>query len=101
MNRKEAKRISENAKPEEIREMFLNAQFCITDWKQQSIINKGFTKGLVFNILTAGDLSKQMHVMVRINSIMEFGEFFPGYENPMEKLNAVQELSHQEPLFIK
>lgn len=34
MNRSEAKSLAETATPEQIKQMFLNAQSNITDWKQ-------------------------------------------------------------------
>ena|ERR1035437_8981996 len=100
MNRTEAKKIAETITMEQIREMFMKAQELIKDWTVPSNVNLGLSKGVAFNILSAGDLTKKMHHMAKINAIREFGEYLPGYKKPVKvKTNDIN-VAHQEPKFI-
>src|ERR1035437_4143860 len=110
MNRTEAKKIAETITMEQIREMFMKAQELIKDWTVPSNVNLGLSKGVAFNILSAGELkkkkehmaktTKKMHHMAKINAIREFGEYLPGYKKPVKvKTNDIN-VAHQEPKFI-
>ncbi len=98
MNKIQAKSIAETVTNEQLREMLLNAQSEIIDWKQASTVNIGMSKGIAFNVFTAGfDVNKPIHIMAKVNMIREFGEFLPGYEKPKKNSKAAVMVSHQEP----
>lgn len=100
MNKIEARKLAETATMEQIRQMLKTAQETIKDWTQVSSVNIGLTKGVSFNIFSAGDLNKEMHIMGKTNAIREFGEFFPGYQKIAKTKKDYPKPSHQEPKFI-
>lgn len=99
MNRNEAKKLAETVTSEQLKQMFLNAQERITDWRQVSRVNKGMSKGTAFNILSAGTIDIRQKLAVT-NMIWEFGEYLPGYTKPIAKERPEIAVHHQEPKFI-
>jgi hypothetical protein len=97
MNYVEAKRLAEAATNEQLRETLANAKTAIKDWNVRSTVNKGLSKGAVFNVLSHGDLfrGKRMHILAATNILREFGEFFPGYKKPGKK--EYGPFHHEEP----
>ena len=51
MNRPDAKKIAQYITNEQLQKMFDNAKVGIKDWTKVSIVNKGLTKGVAWNIL--------------------------------------------------
>lgn len=102
MNRNEAKQLADTATPEQLRQMFLNAQERITDWRQVSRVNKSMSKGTAFNILSAGSLDVKTFAskIAVTNMIWEFGEYLPGYTKPLAKERTEISVHHQEPKFL-
>lgn len=101
MNRNEAKEIAETVSLEDLKKMFLTAQSSIKDWTQPSIVNKGLSKGVAFNILSAGIGAKssasEIHIMAKKNMVREFGEYLPGYQCKQKVQKTAIPPSHQEP----
>ncbi len=102
MNRNDARKIAETITNEQLQQMFDTAKAKITDWTQVSNVNKGLTKGVSWNILTAGfDVNKEIHILAKTNMVREFGEFLP---NQLKPRKANRQFSnkppvHQEPKF--
>lgn len=100
MNRNEAKKIAETVSSEDLKKMFLNAQSSIKDWKQPSI-NKGLSKGVVFNIFTKnGLITSDSHILAKTNAIREFGEFLPDYKKLVKEKKGNVKCAHENPIFI-
>lgn len=102
MNRTEAKKIALTITPDDMREMFLNAQIRIDDWTQAAIVNKGLSKGTVFNIFTRDiDNCAKWIYIAKCNAIREFGQYIPGYEKPIKEKKKLHVPAHQDPVFLK
>lgn len=101
MNRQEAKEIAEKVSLEDLKQMFLNAQKSIKDWSQPSIVNIGLSKGIGFNILSAGiekhKSADDIHILAKTNMVREFGEYLPNYERKQKPVKSHITPSHQEP----
>jgi len=76
MNRNDAHKIAQMITNEQLQQMFDNAQKGIKDWTKVSNVNKGFTKGVAWNILAKDfDIKHNYHILSKTNMIREFGEF--------------------------
>lgn len=70
MNRYQARQIAENISNEDLLTMFKNAKENITDWKQVSVVNKGLSKGIAWNILAKNfDINHDYHILAKVNMI--------------------------------
>ena len=101
MNKKYARELAETITNAEIADMFDNAKKSITDWEQTAIVNKGITKGTVWNILTRGfNRVGDNHVLVKTNIVREFGDYLPEHlkQKPKQKVAGIKPV-HQEPVF--
>lgn len=95
----EAKELVKIATDEQLRQMLFKAQVSVTDWTVASRINPSISKGGAFNILKAAIGSKSE--LARRNLLVEFGEFFPGYEKTVRSKRQIVPMSmHQEPEFL-
>jgi hypothetical protein len=97
MNRSEAKKLAETAKPEEIVEMLTEARKQIKNWKAPAHINPALSRGAIFNILSACDPAT-MHHYAKINAIAEFGEFLPNFTRKNKRIFDKPIPSHQDPV---
>ena len=94
MNRTDARRIAETITNQQLKEMFDSAKENIKDWTTTSSVNKGFTKGLAWNILTAAfDVNEEQHILSKTNMIREFGEFLPNSLKVKEKTKEISPMS--------
>lgn len=104
MNRTEAKKLAEKTTYADLRQMFINAQNSITDWTPPSRVNKGMSLGAAFNILTAGfdnhSSAYEFPIHSRVNMILVFGEYLPGYKKSSKKTRPKIYVHHQEPVFL-
>jgi len=101
MNRRQSREIAENITNEQIKQMFNNAKAKITDWTKVSLVNKGMTKGVAWNILAKDfDLETKHHIVAKTNMVREFGEFLPNELKPKKKEKRLfTEPTHQDPIF--
>lgn len=100
MNRSDARKIAETITNEQLMEMFETAKSKITDWTKVSVVNKGITKGVAWNILAQKfDMSHNYHVLAKKNMIREFGEFLPAELKPKKNSKIIMTPIHQEPKF--
>ena len=101
MNRIKAREIAETITNEQIQQMFDNAKTNIKDWEKRSIVNKSFTIGTGWNILTKGfNIDSHIHILVKTNMVREFGEFLPEKLKPIKKERGeLPAPIHQNPLF--
>ena len=100
MNRNEAKKVAEIVSISELEQMFINAQNGIKDWTKVSIVNKCLTKGTAFNILSKCGVSKDTHILAKINMLREFGEWLPNYKKETKKRFVYPNPFHEDPNFI-
>jgi hypothetical protein len=100
MNRNDARKIAQMITNEQLQQMFDNAQKGIKDWTKVSSCNKGFTKGVAWNILVKSfDLNYDYHILAKTNMIREFGEFLPDVSKPEKKKKQIKSPVHQDPIF--
>ena len=101
MNRKIAREIAETISNEQIQQMFDNAKAKIKDWTKTSLVNKGMTKGLAWNVLAKDfDLESKHHILGKTNMVREFGEFLPDELKPKKKeKSGFTHPTHQDPDF--
>ena len=99
MNRKHASELAETITNEQINQMFNNAKVGVKDWTETSIVNKGVTKGVAWNVLAKNfDLEYNYHTLGKMNMIREFGEFLPSELKPKKKRKQqVTRPIHEEP----
>lgn len=101
ITKRDAKILAGMVKADELKQMFRNAQAKITDWTKTSVINKGMTIGVSFNIYTACEITDKLPEFVKANMIREFGEFIDGYKVSEAKSHKpVLQPTHQEPKSI-
>lgn len=101
MQRYEARRIAEKITNKQLKQMFDNAKIGIKDWTKTSIVNKGFTKGVAWNILADKfDINHSYHILAVTNMVREFGEFLPDELKPKKKQKLQIIPVHQEPKFL-
>ena len=102
MNRTNARKIAETITNDQLQEMFDRAKREIKDWTKVSTCNKGFTKGVAWNILAKDfDINHNHHIVAKTNMIHEFGEFLPDLLKPEKhkgKLPSKPPI-HQDPIF--
>ena len=109
MKKTYAKQIAEKVTNQELKEMFYNAQRSITqwgNWEKVSKINKSLSIGAAFNILSYGVdtedfLIRDLHPIVKLNMIREFGEYLPNYQPEQTKNKPNIKITHHEPKFLK
>lgn len=100
MNRQDAKKIADKITNKELVEMFRAAKEGVRDWSVVSACNKGFSKGLAWNILAKDfDKNKEYHYLAKVNMIREFGEFLPGHMKIQKPNKNDDPVKHQEPDF--
>jgi hypothetical protein len=100
MNRNDARKIAQIITNEQLQQMFDNAKKGIKDWTKVSSINKGFTKGTVWNIFTKDfDVNNRINILGKINMIREFGKFLPAELKPEKKKKQIKSPVHQDPIF--
>lgn len=103
MNRQKAKEIAETVSNQDLRQMFLNARTNIKDWDALSIVNKGLSKGIAFNILSVGfdalhfDPNATHGVLAKRNMVREFGEYLPEYKKESKQPKPSVQHSKQDP----
>jgi len=67
MNRPLARQIADVITNDQLKQMFDNAKKGITNWNRVSSCNKGFTKGVAWNILAKDfDVKKSYHRLARV-----------------------------------
>lgn len=74
--RSEARQIAQKITFEQIKAMLTTAKSSITDWTSHSRLNKTLSKGMTWNIMTKA-LRPDMHILVKTNLVMEYGEYLP------------------------
>lgn len=101
MNRKDAKKIAEEVKNEELLEMFKRAKEQINNWEVVSRANKSISRGVAWNVLAKDfDPNKEYHILAKVNMIREFGEFLPDYLKPEKnKPKSDGSFVHHKPDF--
>lgn len=102
MNRSDAKILAQTITNQQLMDMFNAAKIGVSDWTQTSIVNKGMTKGVAWNILAQNfDVEGVYHIMGKINMIREFGEFLSQELKPQRKNRKKNEsiIFHQNPIF--
>jgi len=100
MNRNDAKKIALIITSEQLLEMFNAAKIGVKDWTKVSIVNKGMTKGSAWNVLAKDfDVSKNHHIMAKINMIREFGDFLPEDLKIKKQSQQLPTPIHQDPKF--
>lgn len=101
MNRHQAKELAQTATPQQLKQMFINAQNNIKDWTKPSRVNKGLTKGTAFNILSACIKDTSRDKLAITNMIHEFGEYLPDYEEKILPAREKPKPHHQEPKSVE
>ena len=82
--------------------MFDSAKENIKDWTTTSSVNKGFTKGLAWNILAANfDTNEEHHILAKTSMIREFVEFLPDVLKVKKKTKdkVISKPIHQDPKY--
>jgi len=101
MNRNDAKEIAEVITNKQLQEMLSKAKTEIKDWTKVSTCNKGFTKGVAWNILGENfDINYPYHNISKINMIREFGEFLPDELKPKKNKRKYIKPVHHDPKFL-
>lgn len=102
MTRAQAKDIANKITNEEIQQMFNLAQNSILDWTKPSLINRGMSKGIAWNIFAKDfDASKTHAFISKYNMVREFGEFLPAHLKPVTNQKQKVSVAHQAPVFKK
>jgi len=101
MNKKDAKIIAKFITNQQLVDMFEAAKNGVEDWTKVSTCNKGFTKGVAWNILAKDfDITHQYHNLAKYNMVHEFGDFLPPEMKPAKPLKMKQKPpTHQDPQF--
>ena|SRR3990167_2470350 len=101
MNRNDARKIAETITNEQLQQMLETAKAKITDWTKVSNVNKGMTKGAVWNVLAKNfKCDTKYHILAKINMVREFGEFLPNEIKPMANRHVSDKPPfHQDPEF--
>jgi len=80
--------------------MLNGAKTGIKDWEKTSICNKGFTKGVAWNIFGNNfDVNHDYHILAKTNMIRAFGEFLPDELKPIKGRKEFQKPIHHDPIF--
>jgi len=101
MNKRVARELAETITNEQLQQMFDNAKANIKDWTKRSVVNKGMTIGVGWNILVKDfDINQTYHKMGKTNMIREFGNFLDISLKPMKSKSKVSKLPmHIDPEF--
>lgn len=100
MNRSDSRKIAETITNQQLAEMFQNAKNQISNWNVRSIVNKGISKGVAWNVLAKDfDVNHNYHLLAKANMIREFGEFLPKELVPSKKRKSLGNFIHHEPIF--
>ena len=102
MKRRAARQIAQTITSEQLQEMFDNAKMGVKDWTVPSIVNKGLTKGFVWNIhIKYFDINKEHGMVAKINMIRDFGDFLPNKIKlkDQKKKRKFVKAKHQDPIF--
>ena len=105
MNKNQCRELADKITEAEMTEMFENAKVEIKDWTKISRINKGFTRGVAWNILYAAFTSESpFRIQSRLakrNMIFEFQDFLPKHLIPEKKVKNKTDvkITHQNPKF--
>lgn len=100
MNKTEAKRWVDIVTLDELKLMFISAYNEISDWGETSTLNKGMSKGAVFNVLTKAGIHQNMSNLVKINMIREFGEYLPNYKKSLTFKKPKPKVYHEAPQML-
>lgn len=101
MNRPQARKLAETITNDQLKTMFDDAKAGIKNWTKISSCNKGFTKGVAWNILAKDfDINHNYHILAKTNMIREFGEFLSYSIRHQEKKKKDQgKPMHHDPIF--
>lgn len=101
MDKSHAKHLSGKLDNYHLKLMIDKAKQEIKDWTAASKINKGLSKGTVWNILANSfDVDEHQNNIVKYNLIREYGEFLPEDLQPRKKQPKPEVLPvHQDPIF--
>lgn len=101
MNRGDARKIAETITNQQLAIMLQNARNNVPNWTVTSNVNKGFSKGLAWNLLAKDfDSNTEYHVLTKTNMIREFGEYLPEELKPEPRSRRVTKPPiHEEPIF--
>lgn len=99
MNKTDAKKIAETVTNEQLSRMLSLARVGITKWDAISNVNKGMTKGAVWNILSDSFDPKGCYSYIaKVNMVREFGEFIVvEFMLPEKVAKKFVKPFHQEP----
>ena len=101
MNRKDARKIAETITNEQLKEMLDWARLTIKDWTKVSSVDKGFTKGVSWNILAKDfDVNHDYHILAKTNMVREFGKFLPEELLIKKEKKIQQKPVHHDPQFL-
>ena len=101
MNRTDSRTIAETITNQQLQDMLDRAKKEITDWTQRSIMNKGLSKGVAWNILEKDfDINTEYRTFSKSSLIREFGAFLPDELKPPKRpKKKLPPISHQDPIF--
>ena len=101
MTKKDAQIISERITNEQLQLMFDNAKGQVKDWTVVSACNKGFTKGVAWNILAKDfDINKEYRNIAKYNMVREFGDYLPNeLKVPKTPKPPKRPPTHHDPIF--
>ncbi|REC56976.1 hypothetical protein DRF62_02120 [Chryseobacterium piscium] len=101
MDKTHAKQLSLRLDNYHLKQMLDKAKEEIKDWTVASKINKGLSKGTVWNILANNfEVDKHLNNIVKYNLIREYGEFLPESLQPRKKQSKPEIIPvHQDPIF--
>lgn len=101
MNKNHAKQLSLQLDNYHLKQMLDKAKEEIKDWTVASKINKGLSKGAVWNILANSfEMDKHLNNIVKYNLIREYGEYLPEDLQPRKKQPKPEVFPvHQDPIF--
>lgn len=101
MTKAEVKLISENITNEELFNMLDNARKNISNWNVRSLVNKGMSKGVAWNVLGMKfNINQHYHIMAKRNMIREFGDYLPeNLKIKKDKKKPSSDFFHNEPDF--
>jgi hypothetical protein len=100
MTRSAARAIAEKITNDQLLAMLNRAKAEIKDWTVVSIVNKGLSKGIAWNILAKNfDVNTSHHIMAKTNMVREFGKYLPDELKPPKKEKIFYQHSHQDPQF--
>lgn len=101
MDKSHAKHLSGQLDNYHLKQMLDRAKEEIKDWTVASKINKGLSKGTVWNFLAnTFDVNHYISNIHKYNLIREYGEFLPEHFQRKKKLPKPEIIPvHQDPIF--